>query len=124
MYKLDDLQKAYATVFSNLIMVNFRSKYVIDTEANRMRGLKLEIDKEKACCRDIIMAINRHFKEGQYELAYKRMADLEESMQYIDSLEDRLKEQRRIGLFSLADKLNRRGWKAQVIQLNAYTTKQ
>lgn len=54
MYRLDELQKEYAT------------KYMIDTEVNIIRGLK----------------------------------------------------------FSLADKSNRRGWKTQVIQLNAYTTEQ
>lgn len=118
MYKLQDLQNAYAAVFSNLIMIDFKTKSVIDMEADGMRGLKLEIDKEKACYRDIVGAINRHFKEGQYDLAHKRMADLERSAKYIDELENRLKEQRRKGLFSLADKLSRRGWKAQVIHVN------
>ncbi|MEK5069782.1 hypothetical protein [Sporosarcina sp. FSL K6-1508] len=84
-----------------------------------MEEIELEINKERACCRDVMTAINRHLEDRQYPLAQTRMNDLQKSINYIEVLENELKEQNRNKLFEVARELNRNGWKANVVRLDA-----
>lgn len=78
-----------------------------------MNMLELEIAKERACYKDVIKAINRHFTEGHYDLAKERIKDLGKSVDRIEHMESELKKQRRENLFKVARNLTAKGKKGK-----------
>lgn len=92
---IEQLQQVYETGLRNLVFVDFESKKVIGVSDN----LGLELSKEKACCNDLIIAINRHFLDGDFDSVKERMDVLTSRINYIDRLEKQVKEQRRNKFF-------------------------
>ncbi|MGN4127989.1 hypothetical protein ACMGD3_23745 [Lysinibacillus sphaericus] len=111
---LKQLQTAYEQVLRNLVFVDFENKKVIGGGDK----LELELSKEKACCNDLIIAINRHFQEGDFDLVKERIAVLTNRINYIDRLEKQIKEQRRNKLFEIASQLGKQGNSTKVVRFN------
>jgi len=62
---LIQLQTAYGQALRNLVFVDFVNKKVI----GGLETLEIELDKENACCKDLIIAINHLFRKGDIDLA-------------------------------------------------------
>ncbi|MGE7091650.1 hypothetical protein ACQKII_09405 [Lysinibacillus sp. NPDC048646] len=99
---MEQLQQAYGQALRNLVFVDFENKKVIGGSDN----LELELSKEKACCNDLIIAINRHFQKGDFDSVKERIAFLTNRIDYIKRLEGQMKEQRRNKLFEIASQLD------------------
>ncbi len=112
---IKQLQQAYEKGLKNLVFVDFENKKVIGGEDK----LELELSKEKACCNDLIIAINRHFQEGDFDLVKERIAVLTNRINYIDCLEKQIKEQRRNKLFEIASQLDMQVSSTKVVKVNA-----
>ncbi|EON71799.1 hypothetical protein [Lysinibacillus sphaericus] len=112
---IEHLQHAYGQALKNLVFVDFESKKVIGGSDK----LGLELSKEKGCCHDLIIAINRHFLEGDFDLVKERMAVLTSRFNYIDRLEKQIKEQRRNKFFEIASQLDMQGNSTKVVKVNA-----
>lgn len=114
---LGHLQTAYGQALKNLVFVDFVNKKTICTGG--IDALEVEHSKESACCRDMIMAINLHFKKGDFDLVKERIDVLTDRVDYINSLEVYLKEQRRNKLFEIASHLRKQGKSANVVRYDA-----
>lgn len=112
---IENLQKAYDSALKNLVFVNFVDN--VD-KCVAVDMLELELAKEKACCKDLLTAINLHFSVGDYDLAKERIAVLEKSIDYINRLESQIKEQRRNKLFEVASQLCKQGRNAKVVKFH------
>lgn len=117
---LEPLQQAYETALKNVVVVNFAHDVSNGGNLNKQTQnlLKLEIAKEKACCQDVITAINHHLIDGRYDLVKTQMAVVQKSIDYIEHLEDQLKEQRRNNLFEIASFMGKRGYSAKVVRFD------
>jgi len=111
---LEQLQTAYEQALKNLVFVDFVNKKVIVTGG--LNALELEHSKESACCRDMITAINLHFRQGNFDLAKERIEVLTDRVDYIKSLEGCLKEKRRNKLCEIASGLCRQGISAKAVR--------
>lgn len=94
---IEQLQKAYDKALKNLVFVDFVNKGVIGGRDM----LELELAKEKACCKDLLIAINLHISAGDYDLAKERIAVLENRINYIERLENQIR-----GYISLYTKID------------------
>lgn len=110
---LGELQTAYGQALKNLVFVNFVNKKVIG--AGGLNALEMEHSKESACCRDMITAINLHFHKGDFDLVKERIDVLTDRVDYIESLEGYLKEQRN-KLFEIASHLCKQGKSVKVVR--------
>lgn len=113
---LEQLQTAYGQALKNLVFVDFINKKVICKGG--LDALELELSKESACCRDLIMAINLHFRQGDFDLVGERIECLTDRIDYIKRLEGQLKEQRRNRLFEIASQFHGQGKSAKVVKRN------
>ncbi|GEM_PF-3430798 len=111
---LEQLQTAYGQALKNLVFVDFANRKVISVGG--LNALEMEYSKESACCRDIITAINLHFREGDFDLVKERIDVLTDRVDYIKSLEGYLKEQRRNKLFEIASHLCKQGKSVKVVR--------
>lgn len=109
------LQSAYRKALKNLVFVDFVNKKVI----GGIESLKLEHSKENACCMDLITAINKHFRDGDFELVKERIEVLTNRADYVNRLETQIKGHRRNKLFEIASQLEERGDKSKVVRYNA-----
>ncbi|WP_337982832.1 hypothetical protein [Lysinibacillus sp. C5.1] len=114
---LGELQTAYGQALKNLVFVDFVNKKTICTGG--IDALELEHSKESACCRDMITAINLHFRKGDFDLVKERIDVLTDRVDYTKTLEDHLKEQRRNKLFDIANQLNKQGKIGEVVHFSA-----
>lgn len=80
--------------------------------------IELEINKERACCRDVLVAIDKHLDGEQYDTARDRVNDLQKSINYIEVLESNLKERNRSESFKVSRGANRNGRKEKVVSLD------
>ncbi|UUV23866.1 MULTISPECIES: hypothetical protein [Lysinibacillus] len=110
---LEQLQHAYEKSLQNLVFVDFLNKKVISTGG--LRGLEIELAKEKACRKDLIAAINYHFKNGDFDLAIELIDALSERAIYIKQLEAQVKAHRRNKLSEIASRFE----KISVVSRNA-----
>lgn len=99
---LEQLQHAYEKSLRNLVFVDFLNKKVISRGG--LRGLEIELAKEKACRKDLITAINHHFKNGDFDLAIESIDALSERAIYIKQLEAQVKAHRRNKLSEIANR--------------------
>ncbi|MEK5429680.1 hypothetical protein MKY88_02345 [Lysinibacillus sp. FSL R7-0073] len=95
---LEQLQHAYKQALNNLVFVDFVNKKVI----GNFEVLEIELDKENACYKDLITAINYHFKVGDFDLARERIDALTKRADYIKRLEIQAKAHRRNKLCEIA----------------------
>lgn len=102
---LEQLQNAYRQALRNLVFVDFVNKKVI----GGFEVLELELAKENACCKDLITAINHHFRRGDFDLAKERIDALRKSADYINRLENQVRTYRRNRLFEIASHFEKRG---------------
>lgn len=102
---LGQLQQAYRQALGNLVFVDFVNKRII----GGFEGLEIEFAKESACYKDLIAAINLHFRNGDFELAKERIDALTKRADYIKRLENQLKTLRRNRLFVVASQLEMQG---------------
>ena len=101
---LKQLQTAYEQALHNLVFVDFTNKKVISSGG--LRGLEIELAKEKACRKDLIAAINYHFKSGDFDLAIERIGALSKRVDYIKNLENQVKAHRRNKLSEIASQFD------------------
>lgn len=99
---LEQLQHAYEKSLQNLVFVDFMNKKVISSGG--LRGLEIELSKEIACRKDLITAINYHFKNGDFDLAIELIDDLSKRVDYIKQLEIQVKAHRRNKLSEIASR--------------------
>ncbi|WP_418301315.1 hypothetical protein [Lysinibacillus fusiformis] len=95
---LIQLQTAYGQALRNLVFVDFVNKKVI----GGLRTLEIELAKENACCKDLIIAINHLFRKGDIDLAKERINALTKRSDYIERLEYQVKAHRRSKLCEIA----------------------
>lgn len=114
---LKQLQIAYEQSLQNLVYVDFVNKKVILNGG--LRGLDIELAKEKACRKDIITAINYHFKNGDFDLAIELIDALSKRADYIKRLEDQVKAHRRSKLCEIASQFELEKVKASVVSYDA-----
>ncbi|HBJ00695.1 MAG TPA: hypothetical protein DDY89_07200 [Lysinibacillus sp.] len=95
---LIQLQTAYGQALRNLVFVDFVNKKVI----GGFETLEIELDKENACCKDLIIAINHLFRKGDIDLAKEQINDLTKRSDYIERLEYQVNEHRRSKLCEIA----------------------
>lgn len=95
---LEQLQLAYEQALNNLVFVDFVNKKVI----GGLGVLEIELAKENACYKDLITAINYHFKIGDFDLAKERIDALTKRADYIKRLEIQVESHRRNKLFEIA----------------------
>ncbi|WCH46413.1 hypothetical protein [Lysinibacillus sp. OF-1] len=112
---LGQLQNAYRQALRNLVFVDFVNKKVI----GGFDVLELELAKENACCKDLITAINHHFRRGDFDLAKERIDALRKRADYINRLENQVKAYRRNKLFEIASQLEKRGKESKVVKYDA-----
>ncbi|WP_446936662.1 hypothetical protein [Lysinibacillus fusiformis] len=98
--QLEQLQHAYEKSLGNLVFVDFLSKKVISSGG--LRGLEIELSKEKACRKDLITVINHHFKNGDFDLAIELIDTLSKRADYIKRLENQVMAYRRNKLSEIA----------------------
>ncbi|MGD2199875.1 hypothetical protein [Lysinibacillus fusiformis] len=97
---LEQLQNAYEKTLGNLVFVDFLSKKVVSSGG--LRGLEIELSKEKACRKDLITVINHHFKNGEFNLAIELIDVLSKRAEYIKRLEKQVQAYRRNKLSEIA----------------------
>ncbi|MFF2794954.1 hypothetical protein [Lysinibacillus xylanilyticus] len=97
---LEQLQTAYGQVLKNMVFVDFANKKVISSGG--LRGLEIELAKEKACRKDLITVINHHIKNGDLDLAIELIDALSKRADYIKKMEKKVKAHRRNKLFEIA----------------------
>lgn len=114
---LEQLQHAYEKSLQNLVFVDFLNKKVISTGG--LRGLEIELAKEKACRKDLITAINYHFKNGDFDLAIELIDALSKRADYIKRLEEQVKAHRRSKLCEIASQFELEKVKALVVSYDA-----
>lgn len=112
---LEQLQHAYGHALKNLVFVDFVNKKII----GGFEGLELELAKENACCKDLITAINYHFREGHFDLAKERIDALTKRAEYIQRLELQVTTHRRNKLFEITSHLRKQGKSADVVSYDA-----
>lgn len=113
---LEQLQQAYGQGLKNLVFIDFANKSPKEMEKSIE---ELELDKERACCEDLLTAIHWHLSEGDYESVKERLAALAKSAEYMESLEEKVKAHRRNQLYAIANNLRGQGWSAKVVKSNA-----
>lgn len=97
---LKQLQHAYEKSLENLVFVDFLNKKVISSDG--LRGLEIELSKEKACRKDLITVINHHFKYEDFDLAIELIDALSKRADYIKRLENQVQAYRRNQLSKIA----------------------
>lgn len=112
---LNQLQQGYKNGLKNLVFVDFSNKSIVGGR----NMWELELSKEKACCEDVVMVINLLLKKGDYESVRGRLVALEKSVDYMEQLENHIKEQRRRRFYEIANSLNEQGLSAKVVKSNA-----
>ncbi|MGE7985557.1 hypothetical protein [Lysinibacillus fusiformis] len=95
---LIQLQTAYGQALRNLVFVDFVNKKVI----GGLGTLEIELAKENACCKDLIIAINHLFRKGDIDLAKEQVNALTKRSDYIERLEYQVKAHRRSKLCEIA----------------------
>lgn len=73
-----------------------------------LRGLEIELAKEKACRKDLVTVINHHFKNGDFDLAIELIGSLTKRADYIKQLENQVKAYRRNQLSEIASQFELR----------------
>lgn len=116
MRMLNQLQEAYNKGLENLVFVDFTNKSI----AGRGNQTELELANQKACCEDVVTAINLLLRKGDYDSARERLEALGKSIDYMEHLESQIREQRRIRLYEIIGSLNERGWSAKMVKSNAH----
>lgn len=112
---IEQLKHAYKKALKNLVFIDFANKKFIgggDT-------LEIELSKEKACCKDLLTVIDLHLSSGEYDQAKERTAVLNSRLDYIECLENQVKEQRRNKLFDIASQLKKQGKSGEVVKIDA-----
>lgn len=99
---LIQLQTAYGQALRNLVFVDFVNKKVI----GGFETLEIELDKENACCKDLIIAINHLFRKGDIDLAKEQINALTKRFDYIERLEYQVKAHRRSKLCEIASQFD------------------
>ncbi|MGC7931257.1 hypothetical protein ACP3VS_21885 [Lysinibacillus sp. VIII_CA] len=112
---LEQLQHAYGHALKNLVFVDFVNKKII----GGFEVLEMELEKENACCKDLITAINYHFRKGHFDLAKERIDVLTKRAKYIQRLEMQITAHRRNKLFENASHLRKQGKLADVVSNDA-----
>ena len=112
---LEQLQHAYGQALNNLVFVDFVNKKMI----GEFEVLEIEFAKENACYKDLVTAINIHFRNGDFDLAKERIGALTERADYIKRLEVQLTAHRRNKLIEIASQLCRQGKSAKVVSYDA-----
>ncbi|MFJ7662984.1 hypothetical protein ACIQXW_11325 [Lysinibacillus sp. NPDC097162] len=112
---LEQLQTGYGQALKNLVFVDFTNKKII----GGLDKLQIEHSKESACCKDLISAINIHFRKGDFDLVKERIDDLTESADYIKRLEGQIKEKRLNKLYKIASQLHQQGKLAEVVKYDS-----
>lgn len=102
---LEQLQTAYEKTLKNLVFVDFLNKKVISTGG--LRGLEIELAKEKAYRKDLITAINYNFKNGDFDLAIELIDALSKRADYIKRLDFQVKAHRRNKLSEIASRFEK-----------------
>ncbi len=97
---LEQLQNTYEQSLQNLVFVDFLNKKVISSGG--LKGLEIELSKEKACRKDLMTVINHHFKNGEFDLAIELIDALSKRADYIKRLENQVKAYRRNKLSEIA----------------------
>lgn len=111
----NQLQQAYENGLKNLVFIDFSKK----TSIGEVTKSELEFSLERACCEDIITAINWHLREGDYASMKERIITLQKSISKIERLENQKKEQHHIPFYEIASSLCERGYSAKVVKFNA-----
>ncbi|MEK3726783.1 MULTISPECIES: hypothetical protein [unclassified Lysinibacillus] len=112
---LNQLQQAYNEGLKNLVFVDFSNKKV----AGEMKKSELELANQKACCEDVMQAIALLIRKGDFDSVRERLGALEKSVDYMEQLENHIKEQRRSRFYEIANSLSEQGWSAKVVKSNA-----
>lgn len=112
---LNQLQQGYKNGLKNLVFVDFSNKSIVGGK----NMSELELSKEKACCEDVVIAINLFLKKGDFDSVRERLGALEKSVDYMEQLENHIKEQRRSRFYEIASSLSEQGWSAKVVKSNA-----
>lgn len=112
---LNQLQQGYKNGLKNLVFVDFSNKSIVGGK----NMWELELSKEKACCEDVVMAINLLLKKRDYESVRERLVALEKSVNYMEQLENHIKEYRRRRFYEIANSLNEQGLSAKVVKSDA-----
>ncbi|MEA0556049.1 hypothetical protein U1P98_18515 [Lysinibacillus irui] len=110
---LEQLQHAYEKSLQNLVFVDFMNKKVISSGG--LRGLEIELSKEIACRKDLITAINYHFRNGDFDLGIELIDALSKRADYIKRLDAQVKAHRRNKLSEIASRFE----KISVVSRNA-----
>lgn len=113
---LNQLQQAYNKGLKNLIFVDFTNKSI----AGRGNQMELELANQKACCEDVMTAINLLLRNGDYDSARERLGALAKSIDYMELLESQITEQRRGRLREIICTLNEQGYSAKMVKSNAH----
>lgn len=114
---LEQLQLAYKQALNNLVFVDFVNKKII----GGYEGLEIEFAKENACYKDLITAINHHFRKGDIDSAKERINALTKRADYIERLEIQVKAHRRNKLFEIASQFESE--KVSVVKYDAMQVK-
>lgn len=112
---LNQLQQAYNKGLKNLVFVDFSNKNV----AGEMKKSELELANQKACCEDVMNAIALLIRKGDFDSVRERLGALEKSVDYMERLENHIKEQHRSRFYEIASSLSEQGWSAKVVKSNA-----
>lgn len=85
-----------------------------------MNKIEIEMRKEKACCKDLITAINLHLTQGDVQAAKKCAERLDKSLEYIVKLDQKSKAERQKALYEAIRNLNSKG---HVVHMGAWQGK-
>ncbi|WP_107838182.1 hypothetical protein [Metasolibacillus meyeri] len=85
-----------------------------------MNKREIEIRKEKACCKDLITAINLHTVQDDYHLVEECALKLKKSAQKIKRLEEKQKAERRERLYATVEQLRQEG---KIVKIGARPSK-
>lgn len=113
---LNQLQEAYNKGLENLVFVDFSNKDV----CGEKKLSEFELANQKACCQDVLQVINLHLRNGDYDSIRERIVALENSVDYMESLENQIKGKHATGFSNIADSLLEKGVQAKVVKFNAH----
>ncbi|MGR6906184.1 hypothetical protein [Lysinibacillus sp. BSL11] len=111
---LNELQKAYNEGLKNLVFVDFKNA------TGEMRLIELELANQKACCEDVMTAINLLIRKGDYDSVRERLSALENSVNYMENLEKHIKGKRLTNFCNIASSFFEKEVPAKVVNFNAH----
>ena len=77
---------------------------------NQLQRIEIEIEKEKACIKDLLHVICKHMEDGEYDLATMRELDVRKSIENVKKLDEKKR------FYVIAIDLMRDGITAKVVK--------